>query len=403
MEPVDLVLVGCGFMGARHLRGLAELERAAPGSIRLRAVCDLREEAAHEVAAEAEGLLGTRPAAFTSIDKALAAEPGLQAADVVTDPRSHDKLVVPLLEAGLDVLCEKPLAPTVARGRRMVEAAERTGRVLATAENNRRDPMNRLARACLDAGLIGQPNFLLQVLLNQGGRIVATAWRHRLAMGGVLLDVAVHAGYILEALLGPIERVCALTQLVEPHRAGRDATGQQAAVDVDSEDVFTAAVEFASGVQGHWTMHFASRGETMCKRLILGSEGTLGLPSDRSGRPIQVRRGGETLTDEAVLAALPGYQLNEIETTLFGKRPASYSLEGSLTDRKLLAAEAHDFVEAIRTGRPPEADGTAGLRSVAIIYAILESALAQRPVTVAEVLDGSLCAYQDKVEAAELA
>ena len=46
METIDLMLVGCGLMGGRHLRGYAELERARPGSLRLRAVCDPRVEVA---------------------------------------------------------------------------------------------------------------------------------------------------------------------------------------------------------------------------------------------------------------------------------------------------------------------------------------------------------------------
>ena len=115
-----------------------------------------------------------------------------------------------------------------------------------------------------------------------------------------------------------------------------------------------------------------------------------------------MRRGDETLSGEALLAELSDYRLNEIETRLFGQRPASYSFEGPVTDRKLIAAEMHDFVAAIRSGRPPEADSETGLRSVAVIYAVLESALSGRAVTVEEVLSGGLHAYQDTVETADL-
>ena len=401
MEPVNLMMVGCGMMGARHTRGLAELERVAPGAARLAAVCDVRREAADKVAAEAEELMGFRPQAFTDVDQALAAGLDLQAVDVVTDPRSHDDLVVSLLEAGLDVICEKPLSLTAARGRRMVEAAERTGHILATAENNRRDPMNRLSKACLDAGLIGEVNFALQVSVSPGGRIVGTTWRHRLAMGGVLFDVGIHAGYILEAVLGPVRRVTAQMQAIQSHIAGKEFDGKDAEVRVDSEDCFTALLEFESGAQGQWTLHFASQGEPLFKRLAFGNEGTLDMPGDRSGNPVQVRRGSEVLKGDALLAAVPQYRLNEIETRLFGERPASYSF-GAETDRKLIAAEMADFIDAIRTGRVPESDGAAGLRSVALIYTIMESALAQRPVAVQDVLEGRVHAYQDKVEAARM-
>ncbi len=77
MEPLNLLLIGCGMMGARHVRGLGELERVAPGTIRLAAVCDLNAAAADAVAAEAEQLLGTRPRVFQGIKQALCAEPPL--------------------------------------------------------------------------------------------------------------------------------------------------------------------------------------------------------------------------------------------------------------------------------------------------------------------------------------
>ncbi len=400
MEPVNLLVIGCGMMGARHVRGLGELEAAAPGTVRLAGVCDLRESLAQAVADEAEELLGERPGVFTSLEDAFARAPEIEAADVVTEPRSHDHIAIGLMEAGLHVICEKPLSLTVARGMEMIDAAERTGRVLATAENNRYDPMNRLAQACIGGGLLGTPNFALQVLLNPADRIIATAWRHQRAMGGVLMDVGIHQAYMLEYMLGPIESVSAQAQLAQEHRSGAGYDGEQVDVDVDVEDCFTATLQFASGVQGHWTVHFASPGETMNRRLVVGSEGTADLPGDRSGQPVKVRRGAETLEGAALLRALPDWHLNEIETRLFGERPTSYSLQSVETDRKLIAAEMHGFVQAIRSGSEPEADGATGLRSVAVTSAVLESATAGRPVTVDEVLKGGLHAWQDTVEAA---
>ena len=69
MEPIDLILVGCGLMGGRHLRGYAALEAVRPGSLRLRAVCDPQPAAAERVAAEAEGLLGYRPAIASIVER----------------------------------------------------------------------------------------------------------------------------------------------------------------------------------------------------------------------------------------------------------------------------------------------------------------------------------------------
>jgi len=400
MDMLNMLLVGCGMMGARHVRGIGELQQVAPVTVRLAAVCDVRREAAEKVADEAEQLLGQRPAVFTDVEAAVSQTPDVEAVDLVTEPRSHDELTVSLLQSGLHVLCEKPLALTIRRGLRMIEAADATGRVLATAENNRRDPMNRLARACIDGGLIGTPNFILQLLINPGGRIIATAWRHRLAMGGVLLDVAIHTAYEIEALVGHVETICGQAQLVQVDRAGKEYDGTEVAVEADAEDCFSAVLGLTNGCRGQWTGHFASPGETMFKRLVVGSEGTLSCPSSRSGRPVEVRRGEEVLTGETLLAELPEYSLNPIESALFGERPSSYQLEAVVTDRKLIAAELYDFAEAVRSGRAPESDGRTGLRAVGLIYGVLESSLAGRSVSVSEVLDGSLHEYQDRVEAA---
>ena len=401
MEPFDMMLIGCGMMGARHVRGFGELHRAAPGMCRLQAVCDTRPELAHKVAAEAEELMGLRPQVFADVQDALAAFPDLHGADLVTDPRSHDDLAVVLLEAGVHVLCEKPLACTVARARRMVEAAQRAGRVLGVAENNRHDPMARLARAALDGGLIGQPNFVLHSSQSPAGGILATAWRHRLAMGGILLDVAIHQGYMLEALLGPVDAVYGIARLVQRHRAGQEYNGTQVSVEADAEDCFAAVVEFGSGVTGQWSAHFASPGETGLRRLIIGSEGTLNFPSERSGQPPVVQRGAEKITGEELVAALPNYRLNDIEAELFGQRCAGYKQEYPITDRQLIAAELHDFINAARSGGQPEADGQQGLRAVALVYAILESSLLGRPVLVEEVIAGTVNGYQQMVEAAQ--
>lgn len=401
MGSVNLLLVGCGMMGARHMRGLGELEKTLPGTVRLAAVCDMRREMGEKVAAEAEQIMGHRPKVFTDLGEALKTERSLEAADVVTDPRSHDDVVTRLVGAGLHVICEKPLSLTVARGQRMVDAAEQKKRVLAVAENNRHDPMNRLAKACIDGGVIGKPNFVLQLGIH-GGEIVGTAWRHRLAMGGVIFDVGLHVGYILEYFLGPIDTISAVAQRVRAERHGKAYDGTETVVAVDSEDACTATLSFANGAQGHWTSHFSCPGEAIFRRMIVGSLGTLDSPGDRSGRPVTIQRGTAKITGDAVVREVPNYRLNEIETRLFGERPAQYSLQGPETDRKLIAAEVHDFIEAVRTGGKPEADGRAGLRSVAVVYSILESALAGKAVKVADVLAGRVRAYQDKVESAPM-
>jgi len=398
MAPLNIILVGCGMMGKRHLRGYGELERVRRDSLRLRAVCDPQTEEAEKVANEAEELLGYRPAIFPKAEDALANEKGIEAADVVTGNRSHDSIVIPLLEEGIDAQVEKPLAVTVARGRKMVEAANRNNRILAVAENNRRDPMNRLMAHIVQSGFIGEPNFVLQTNISSGRRIIASYWRHSLATGGLALDVGIHQAYILEMLLGRIDTVYANTQQVWQKRQLRHSDGSVEELSVESDDVFSSSLTFENGVQGNWTMYFGTIGFGQWQRIIFGDLGTAEGPSDRSGGKPKVRLGNGTLEGDALVKELPDFNLNEIETRLFGQRPGSYSFQSVETDRKLIAAELANFIDAVREEHKPEVPAELGLRAVAIVYAVLESAKSGQPVKIQDILSGKVCDYQELVE-----
>ncbi len=397
MEPLNLMLVGAGMMGARHLRGHAELERTKPGSLRLRAICEPQVDVAVAVAAEAEELLGYAVPTYAFAEDALSVESGIEAADVVTGNRLHDPIGVPLLEAGIHVLMEKPLGLTIERAQRIIAAARESDRVLAVAENNRRDPVNRLCRHIIDSGLIGEPQFLLQAHVATGRNILASVWRHSMSMGGLALDIGIHYGYMLETLLGPIDTIYGQSRQVWPTRLDREKNE----IPVDSADVFTATVLFESGVRGTWTMNFAGVGKSQFQRDVLGTLGTLETSPGRSGNSPNVKLEGEELTGQELLERVPEFELSEIDNALWGGKLASYSQEGTVTDRKLIAAELDDFITAVRTGCEPEVPGELGIRGVAVIYSLLESCASGCPVRVADVLSGEVRCVQDVVEASE--
>ncbi len=204
MEPLRLGIVGCGGMGRRHLAGLGELERSVGHLVELVAVCDLNEANANDLADEAHALLGYRPAVFTSIDAMVAGTDGLEAADCTTDSGSHHIVAAALLDAGLHTMVEKPLALTIRGCNRVIAAAERSGKLLSVAENFRRDPMNRLVRALLDAGVIGAPQSMLETSVQGRNHILITPWRHQKLNGTITLDAGVHNADILHYYFGPV-------------------------------------------------------------------------------------------------------------------------------------------------------------------------------------------------------
>ena len=67
------------------------------------------------------------------------------------------------MEAGLHVITEKPMGLTLKACRQMRDVSIATGKVLAVAENYRRDPMNRLTKALITTGAIGVPYFAIDI------------------------------------------------------------------------------------------------------------------------------------------------------------------------------------------------------------------------------------------------
>ena len=91
--------------------------------------------------------------------------------------------------------------------------------------------------------------------------------------------------------------------------------------------------------------------------------------------------------------------LEPVAATLFGgERPWTYDFDFATTDRKILKLEYHELARCVRRGTRPEVDGEMGRRDVALVYALFESQLAGRPVTIAEVKSGAIDAYQREID-----
>jgi predicted dehydrogenase len=132
--------------------------------------------------------------------------------------------------------------------------------------------------------------------------------------------------------------------------------------------------------------------------------GSLAIPSDRTGQPLRLyrREAGQDrlINDEELLALVPDYHLDPVTAALFGgERPMHYALEWATIDANLLAIEQADFVAAVVEDRQPEVDGVQGLRSLALVFAMLESGLLGRMVHVDEILSGRLHGYEQSIGA----
>ena len=171
-------------------------------------------------------------------------------------------------------------------------------------------------------------------------------------------------------------------------------------VDATGEDAIFGLITFANGTLGQWVDHYAGHGEPFAHRMVFGTKGSIAAPGDRNGRPVRlVRDDGVDVSDERILEYAPSYRLDEVAATLFGdERPWTYEFDFPTTDRKIIGLEYAEFATCVREQRQPEVDGAMGMRDVALVYALFESQLAGRPVTIAEVESGAVDAYQREID-----
>ena len=178
-----LGIVGCGaIVRAAHLPVIAADRR-----VEVTVLCDRDRENAAMTALEC----GLESAITTDIGE-LAGK--VDAAIVAVPPRFHAPIAIQLMEMGIDVLCEKPLAITAADGRRMAEVAREAGRVLAVALMMRFFPHNRWLADLVEEGEIGE---VREVIVEDGAPLdwamASNSYFDRnVTGGGVLFDSGVH-------------------------------------------------------------------------------------------------------------------------------------------------------------------------------------------------------------------
>ncbi len=180
----------------------------------IRASANGRLLAVHDPSAAALAQAGDVPG-HASLD-AFLATPGLRAVYVATPNHAHRPLVEAAAAAGLAVLCEKPMATTLADAEAMVAACARAGVPYATAFDQRFHPAHRHLARLLADGAIGRPvaiRIVYACWVDDGW--AADNWRidPERAGGGALFDLAPHGLDLAAMLLGePIGDVAALGQ-----------------------------------------------------------------------------------------------------------------------------------------------------------------------------------------------
>jgi predicted dehydrogenase len=198
---VRVGLIGLGSIYRAHAEGY----RRHPDA-RVVAVCD-----ADEARALAEAKAWDAEA-FSDYRRLIEA-PYVDAVDILLPHSLHEPVTLAALEAGKHVLVEKPIAPSLAATDRLLEAAERSGRILAVAENTRFVAAYLAIEPLVRSGELGDIQLVRTMICgNETERLSRPElWKGRRdgTVGGAILDAGAHSFYLLRWMFGGFEHVSA--------------------------------------------------------------------------------------------------------------------------------------------------------------------------------------------------
>ncbi|HVZ86220.1 MAG TPA: Gfo/Idh/MocA family oxidoreductase [Polyangia bacterium] len=229
-------LIGYGFiMEKGHAAGYQQ-RAATSDDIEIVAIADVSPERRARAQASWPGAR-----VYDSAPALLAAEAGrIDFVDVATPPSDHAGIAIEALSQGLHVLCEKPLAASIAEARAMLREAVKSQRVLYPCHNYKHAPVIKTVRNLIKSGRIGKVHLVtLQTFRNTHAKGV-TDWRsdwrreRRYSGGGIAMDHGSHTFYLAFEWLGSY-----------PTAISARATTMG---PFDTEDDFSCSLRFPTGV-----------------------------------------------------------------------------------------------------------------------------------------------------------
>jgi predicted dehydrogenase len=318
-HPLDIALVGYGYWGPNLARNLM----AIPGC-RLRLICDASAE---RLAAAAERHPGV-PLATEWHE--LLREPAIGAVAVATPVSTHSALALEALRAGKHVFVEKPLAASASEARRLVEEAAARELVLMAGHVFVYAGAVRKLAEIVASERFGELCYYESTRVNSGtpGNDVNVLW-----------DLAVHDLSILDHLV--------------PGRARAVSATGASHLPSGLESAAYLTVFFDSRLIAHVNVNWLAPSKV--RQTVVGGTGQTVVYDDL--KPIEkltVFDGG--IGADAYAPGFPGRN---------GSAPWAPELDRT----EALRAELTDFVDSIRTGRTPSADGAAGTRVVEMLEA----------------------------------
>lgn len=338
-------LIGCGRIATNHMLAVEN------NGLELVAVCDVLPRAMEALLAK-HGLEGDPALArYTNHRQLLAEHPELELVAIATESGEHARIALDCIDAGVNVIIEKPIAMSMVDADEIVRRGRERGVKVSACHQNRFNVAVQRTRRALEAGRFGRLSHgSIHVRWNRNRSYYDQAsWRGTWAQdGGCLMNQCIHGIDLLRWMMGD--------EVVEVY----GTTRQQFHDWLDAEDVGMAVVKFANGavatVEGTVNVYPKNLEETL---YLFGETGT-------------VKVGGTSTNNLDVWDFADEVEGDEESK---GLREATSNVYGN-GHTSLYA----DMLDAIEAGRDPYVNAIAGRNALELVLAIYKSQKTGLPV-----------------------
>jgi len=298
---MNIGVLGYRFMGQAHANALARLPMFFP---------DAPDVERHTLVGRDEEALASAADQLGFSHTATDPEAAIEEIDVFYNlgpNHVHPEFSIAALEAGVPVLCEKPLAPTLDDAERMVTAARESDAIAGCAFNYRFLPAIQHAKGLIASGALGEIRQVRGRYLQDWLTDPETPWEWRLdadlAGSGVLGDLGAHtidlARFLVGDEVGEIDRLSGQLRTfvderpVDGDNEGDGSDGSDETREVTVDDAYSAQVSFESGAVGTFEgSRYAAGRKNDHSIEIYGSEGGLAFSLERLNELEVLRKDG---------------------------------------------------------------------------------------------------------------
>ena len=337
-------LVGFGTISIVHIDAIA----SNPG-MELVAICDINPKRL-EKTANRFGIERRYP----SVTAMLADNPDLDAADVCVWNINHASCAIEALNAGLNVLCEKPMAYSAKEAEEMLAAAEKNGKLLMIGFVLRFSDDAKIAMDFIQKGYLGDIYYSKAQYVRRHGNPGGWFGNKALSGGGPIIDLGVHVIDLTRYMMGnpkPVSVYAVASERLGARKHLKTGPGwvPEDANDTDIcdvEDFATALIRYDNGACTFLETSYDINGEDIAKRQLFGT------------------KGGMDLTNGIKLYTTVNDYLADVNIK-------TSDLKGG---QEMFTAEMAHFVDCVKNGTECRAKAEDGIAVMKILDAIYESA-----------------------------